>query len=158
MLLSDQLFPNYEIRFGGKNADREPEAVAAAEFIGLKSFKARGKRLSKYEIKKVLESDPTEATDELIAAFYGEEFLNRLSGNDQENDNEDETEDQAIPESAENDEEGGDEMMDPEDQSDEDSEDLAADSEEETKQPPEATEPDKKKDKGGSSTHMTLGL
>ncbi|MFA5219056.1 MAG: DNA gyrase/topoisomerase IV subunit A, partial [Bacteroidales bacterium] len=46
ILLSDQLLPRFEVRFGGKQADREPEMVSAADFINLKSFKAKGKRLT----------------------------------------------------------------------------------------------------------------
>jgi topoisomerase-4 subunit A len=41
ILLSDQLLPRFEVRFGGKQADREPEMVSAADFINLKSFKAK---------------------------------------------------------------------------------------------------------------------
>ncbi len=74
-ILSDHLFPNIKIRFGGKSADREAEKLFAAEFIGLKSFKARGKRLSTFEIKKIIEADPTEPTDELKTQYFGEDFF-----------------------------------------------------------------------------------
>ncbi|MBN1924900.1 MAG: DNA gyrase/topoisomerase IV subunit A, partial [Prolixibacteraceae bacterium] len=39
-------YPRLEIEFGGKNSDRENEIIEVAEFIGIKSFKAKGKRLT----------------------------------------------------------------------------------------------------------------
>lgn len=77
ILLSDHLFTNIMIRFGGKNADRDPEILLAPEFIGLKSFKARGKRLTTFEVKKILEIDPTEPTDQIKAKYYGNDFFRK---------------------------------------------------------------------------------
>jgi topoisomerase-4 subunit A len=53
-------YPRLEIRFGGKNKDRDSEIIEVAEFIGIKSYKARGKRLSNYEVKVVEELEPLE--------------------------------------------------------------------------------------------------
>jgi topoisomerase-4 subunit A len=53
-------YPRLELKFGGKNKDRNPEIIEVAEFIGVKSFKARGKRLSNYEVKVVEELSPLE--------------------------------------------------------------------------------------------------
>lgn len=78
VMLSDHLFPNLEIIFGGKHADRENEKMEAVGFIGLKSYKAKGKRLSKYEIKKIRELDPTEPTEEQILEVYGQEFMQAM--------------------------------------------------------------------------------
>jgi len=50
--------PRFELEFGGKNDGREPEVVDVEEFIGVKSYKAKGKRLSIYEIIKVNELEP----------------------------------------------------------------------------------------------------
>lgn len=50
--------PRFELQFGGKNESREPEIVDVAEYIGIKSFKAKGKRLSNYEIKTITEVEP----------------------------------------------------------------------------------------------------
>jgi topoisomerase-4 subunit A len=63
-------FPCVKVTFGGKNADREPELIDADEFIAVKSFRAKGKRLSNLQIKAVnfiepLEKElPEEATEE----------------------------------------------------------------------------------------------
>lgn len=53
-------YPRLELKFGGKSRDRAPEIIEVAEFIGIKSFKARGKRLSNYEVKVVKELEPVE--------------------------------------------------------------------------------------------------
>jgi topoisomerase-4 subunit A len=51
-------YPRFEINFGGKNKDRKPEIIEVAEFIGIKSYKAKGKRLSKYQVELVKELEP----------------------------------------------------------------------------------------------------
>ena len=48
-----------ELTFGGKNAEREPEIIEVSEFIGVKSWKAKGKRVSNYDVKNILELEPT---------------------------------------------------------------------------------------------------
>ncbi len=53
-------YPRLELKFGGKNRDRDPEIIEVAGFIGVKSYKARGKRLSNYEVKVVQELEPIE--------------------------------------------------------------------------------------------------
>ncbi len=52
-------YPRLEITFGGKNAGRENEIVEVAEFIGVKSYKARGKRLTNYDVENIAELEPT---------------------------------------------------------------------------------------------------
>ncbi|MFV0522023.1 MAG: DNA gyrase/topoisomerase IV subunit A [Mangrovibacterium sp.] len=52
--------PQFKIIFGGKNETRPAEEVDAANFIGVKSYKARGKRLSTYEIASIVETTPEE--------------------------------------------------------------------------------------------------
>jgi topoisomerase-4 subunit A len=51
-------YPRLEIRFGGKNAERGSEIVEVADFIGIKSYKARGKRLTNYEVENIHELEP----------------------------------------------------------------------------------------------------
>ncbi len=58
VLLSSAKRPRIEIIFGGKNEKRAPEVVAAEEFIGEKSYRVKGKRLSSYIIKEVRELEP----------------------------------------------------------------------------------------------------
>ncbi|WP_430974349.1 DNA gyrase/topoisomerase IV subunit A [Sunxiuqinia rutila] len=51
-------YPRLEIEFGGKNSARENEIIEVAEFIGVKSYKARGKRLTNYEVENITEIEP----------------------------------------------------------------------------------------------------
>ncbi len=51
-------YPRFEIRFGGKSKDRESEIVEVAEFIAIKSFKAKGKRLTTYQVSDINEIEP----------------------------------------------------------------------------------------------------
>jgi topoisomerase IV subunit A len=51
-------YPRFEIEFGGKNVDRENEIIEVAEFIGIKSWKAKGKRLSNYSVENIKELEP----------------------------------------------------------------------------------------------------
>jgi topoisomerase-4 subunit A len=51
-------YPRFEIEFGGGKPGRENEIVEVAEFIGVKSYKAKGKRLSSFEVKDIRELEP----------------------------------------------------------------------------------------------------
>jgi len=51
-------YPRLELEFGGKYADRENEIIEVAEFIGVKSWRAKGKRLSNYEVGNIVEIEP----------------------------------------------------------------------------------------------------
>jgi topoisomerase IV subunit A len=51
-------YPRFEIEFGGKNSERENEIIEVAEFIGVKSFKAKGKRLSTFQVENIKEIEP----------------------------------------------------------------------------------------------------
>jgi len=57
--------PRLGLEFGGKNEGREPEVVDVDEFIGVKSYKAKGKRLSIYEISTINELEPTVIDEEI---------------------------------------------------------------------------------------------
>ncbi|MBP6260434.1 MAG: DNA gyrase/topoisomerase IV subunit A, partial [Paludibacter sp.] len=58
MLMSDIDFPRFEVVFGGTDAYREALIVDAEEFIGVKSLKARGKRLTTFEVESINELEP----------------------------------------------------------------------------------------------------
>ncbi|MGB8491246.1 MAG: DNA gyrase/topoisomerase IV subunit A [Bacteroidales bacterium] len=51
-------YPRFEIHFGGKHKDRENEIIEVAEFIGIKSYKAKGKRLTSYMVDNIEEIGP----------------------------------------------------------------------------------------------------
>lgn len=69
--LSGEKHPRFEISYGGKYSTRPKETIQADEFIGEKSYKARGKRLTTFEVKKIEETEPLvlesepEGTEEL---------------------------------------------------------------------------------------------
>ncbi len=52
MGISQDKCPVLKLDFGGKNSDKEPEIIDAEEFIAVKGYTARGKRLSTFNIKK----------------------------------------------------------------------------------------------------------
>ena len=51
-------YPRFEIKFGGNTSYREDDIIEVSDFIGVKSFKAKGKRLSTYEVDKIKELKP----------------------------------------------------------------------------------------------------
>lgn len=57
-LLTDAVYPRIEVTYGGRDSFRGKVEIDAEEFIAVKSFKARGKRLATYEIEKVAELEP----------------------------------------------------------------------------------------------------
>ena len=56
--LSEDLHPQFEITFGGKNEFREPEKVDAEEFIAKKGINAKGKKVSSMDVKSVKFIEP----------------------------------------------------------------------------------------------------
>ncbi len=56
--LSDHDAPMFELRFGGDDASRPAVTIDAEEFIGVKSFKARGKRLTTWNLAEIVELEP----------------------------------------------------------------------------------------------------
>ncbi len=56
--ISDDLHPQFELIFGGKNENRDPEQVDAEEFIGKKGYQAKGKKVSALDVKKVYFIEP----------------------------------------------------------------------------------------------------
>ncbi|WP_279144905.1 DNA gyrase/topoisomerase IV subunit A [Muribaculum intestinale] len=63
ILLSDAAGCRIKVIFGGTDAYREPLEVGAMDFIAVKSYKARGKRLTTYAVDKVEELEPREVED-----------------------------------------------------------------------------------------------
>lgn len=51
-------YPRFEIEFGGKSEERENEIIEVAEFISVKSYRAKGKRLTNFEVRNVKEIEP----------------------------------------------------------------------------------------------------
>ncbi|MDE6268208.1 MAG: DNA gyrase/topoisomerase IV subunit A [Muribaculaceae bacterium] len=58
ILLTDTVLPRFEVTPGGDDAFRGPFIIDADEFIAVKSFKARGKRLTTWAVESISEIDP----------------------------------------------------------------------------------------------------
>ncbi len=63
LLLSSEPYPRFEVKFGGRDEFRGSITVDADEFIGVKSVKAKGKRLSNYNVGSVTEVEPRQVED-----------------------------------------------------------------------------------------------
>lgn len=59
ILLTDTPFARLLVEFGGNDAVRPALEIETEDFIAVKSFKAKGKRISTYEIAGVSELEPT---------------------------------------------------------------------------------------------------
>ncbi|MDR1653852.1 MAG: DNA gyrase/topoisomerase IV subunit A [Prevotellaceae bacterium] len=84
MLLTDTDLPLIAVEFGGADAFRKPVEIDAAQFIATKSFKARGKRISTYNILEIKELETVKSAEE------------------SESENESEEEEMLIPDENEN--------------------------------------------------------
>ncbi len=69
--VSSDDFPVIIVTFGGKHAKRNPQIIDVAEFIGDKSFRAKGKRITTFEVEKIefreslpVEEGPSEDGDD----------------------------------------------------------------------------------------------
>ncbi len=60
IVLSDEPGARFEVTFGGADEFRGSMVIDAEEFIAVKSFKAKGKRISNYAIGSVVEIEPRE--------------------------------------------------------------------------------------------------
>ena len=64
VVLSGEKRPRFEIVFGGRYENRPAEVIIADEFIAEKSYKARGKRVTTYEVKQINEIEPLDSGEE----------------------------------------------------------------------------------------------
>lgn len=89
ILLTDTPYPRLKVEFGGADSVRPDLEIEADEFIGVKSFKAKGKRVSTYTIATVEELEPTKVPEEkeevVEAAPYVEESDNSDSSDNSDN-------------------------------------------------------------------------
>jgi len=58
ILLTDVYYPRFEVIFGGNDSYREKLTIDGDEFIGIKSFKAKGKRITTFEVSEIRELEP----------------------------------------------------------------------------------------------------
>ena len=58
LILTDTVYPLIKVVFGGNDAYREPMEIDAEQFIAVKGFKAKGKRISTWTIGSIEELEP----------------------------------------------------------------------------------------------------
>ena len=59
ILLTDTVYPRIQLTYGGADAFRGSEEIDAEQFIAVKGYKAKGKRLTTYALESVVELEPT---------------------------------------------------------------------------------------------------
>ena len=64
LLLSDTPYPRLQVTYGGVDAFRGSEEIDAEQFIAVKGYKAKGKRLTTYELESIVELEPTRFPEE----------------------------------------------------------------------------------------------
>ena len=64
VLLTGEVYPRIKVTFGGNDAFREPLEIDAEQFIAVKGFKAKGKRISTWQIESIEELPPTRFPEE----------------------------------------------------------------------------------------------
>lgn len=73
LILTDQPFPRIKVNFGGFDADKEPMVIDVEEFIMVKGFKAKGKRITTCNVTSIEELEPTKLPENPSADDNGEE-------------------------------------------------------------------------------------
>ena len=58
VLLTDTVYPRIKVTFGGNDAFRDPMEIDAEQFIAVKGFKAKGKRIATWQIAAIEELEP----------------------------------------------------------------------------------------------------
>ena len=59
LLLTDTPYPRLQVTYGGADAFRGSEEIDAEQFIAVKGYKAKGKRLTTYALESIEELEPT---------------------------------------------------------------------------------------------------
>ena len=76
ILLTDIVFPRIQVTFSGADSFREPLAIDVEEFIGTKSYKAKGKRITTFTVEHIQELEPTRFPEEKELEEEPEEIIN----------------------------------------------------------------------------------
>ena len=59
ILLTDTFYPRLQVTYGGNDEFRGQEEVDVEQFISVKGFKAKGKRLTTWQTQSIIELEPT---------------------------------------------------------------------------------------------------
>ena len=64
VLLTDVVYPLIRVTYGGADEFRGSEDIDAEQFISVKGFKAKGKRISTWQIENITELEPVRFPEE----------------------------------------------------------------------------------------------
>ena len=85
ILLTDIAYPRIQVTFGKADSFREPLDIDVEEFISTKSYKAKGKRITTFNIAAIQELEPTRFPEETEEIEELEEIVNEDPDNDKSN-------------------------------------------------------------------------
>lgn len=89
VLLTDTYYPRLQVKMGGDDSFREPLEIDVEEFVGIKGVKARGRRVTTWNVAEVTELEPLrvpEPPEEPEPDPEGPEDPDTPENNDTEND------------------------------------------------------------------------
>ena len=64
VLLTDVVYPRIDVVYGGADSARGHEEIDCEQFVGVKGFKAKGKRITTYNVDHIDELEPTRFPEE----------------------------------------------------------------------------------------------
>ena len=64
VLLTDAVYPRIDVVYGGADSARGHEEIDCEQFVGIKGFKAKGKRITTYNVDHIDELEPTRFPEE----------------------------------------------------------------------------------------------
>lgn len=85
ILLTDEYYPRLEVIFGGHDSFREKLIIDADEFIAVKGFKAKGKRISTFNIEAINELEPVRFPEEKQEANEDDDETEEIENLDPDN-------------------------------------------------------------------------
>ena len=98
VILTDQVYPRIKVNFGGLDAYREPMEIDVEDFIMVKGFKAKGKRITTCHIDSIEELEPTKFPEPIEDEENSEEDtgIEEEVSEDKDNSNTTSSQDQAT--------------------------------------------------------------
>ena len=62
--LTDEPYPRFLVTFGGRDAFRGTMEIEAEQFVGVKGFKAKGKRITNWETESIEQLEPAQQPEQ----------------------------------------------------------------------------------------------
>ena len=89
ILLTDTVYPRLQVTYGGNDEYRGSEEIDVEQFISVKGYKAKGKRLTTFQVASIVELEPTRfpeppSAEEFSSSDEEEENLDPDAGKSQQ--------------------------------------------------------------------------